>query len=121
MAGLFISAIGQTHAPPYQTARDFAHSRRMVEPPFEPIPVPLSSKALVDTLKRRLIEADETGRATYAKTFLDVIERLAKMDWLDELTPAERFARDREHRTRILADLDARLVKLVENKDQAET
>jgi hypothetical protein len=63
----------------------------MTDDIFEPPAIPLCSKTLVATLKRRLREAIDTGKASEAKLFLDIIDRLAKMDWLDDASPQERM------------------------------
>jgi hypothetical protein len=73
---------------------------------FEPPPVPLCSKTLVATLKQRLYEAINDGKASEAKTFLDIIERLAKMAWLDELSAEERDEALNEQAARKIAHVD---------------
>ena len=78
---------------------------------FEPPPIPLNSKILVATLKRRLQEAIETGKASDAKVFLDTYERLAKMDWLDEISPQDRRKINAVKRQRLMADVDQRLAR----------
>jgi SOS response regulatory protein OraA/RecX len=90
----------------------------MYDDPFEPAPVPLNSRALVNTLKRRLLEAIETGKASDAKIFLDVIERLAKMDWLDDRTPQERFRQDRAERERAFIEVDKKLAAVVKKQNE---
>jgi SOS response regulatory protein OraA/RecX len=40
----------------------------------------------------RLTQATIDGKAAEAKTYLDIIDRLAKMAWLDDLGPQERAA-----------------------------
>jgi hypothetical protein len=82
---------------------------------FEPIPVPLSTRALVANLKAQLIEAVELGTIHDAKHVLDIIDRLARMDWLDEATVLERLKNEQERRKLLLVDLDARLRKLVQS------
>ena len=83
---------------------------------FEPPPIPLNSKALVATLKRRLHEAIETGKPQDAKIFVDIIERLAKMAWLDDTTPEERAAAARARQAVIMADVDMRLARFLQQK-----
>lgn len=90
----------------------------MTDDPFDLLSVPLSSKALVATLKRRLHEAIETGKPSDAKVFVDIIERLAKMAWLDELTNQERFEASQLATARALADVDMRLAHFL--KEQGE-
>jgi hypothetical protein len=81
--------------------------------------VPDNSKALVAILKTRLFEAVELGKASDAKTFLDVIERLAKMSWLDETTPQERLTSDHTRHINELIDLDQAAARFfAEYKDE---
>jgi SOS response regulatory protein OraA/RecX len=40
----------------------------------------------------RLTKAIFDGKATKAKIYLDILDRLAKMAWLDDLSPQERAA-----------------------------
>jgi hypothetical protein len=92
----------------------------MIDDAYEPPPVPLCSKALVDTLKLRLQEAIETGKAGDAKIFVDIIERLARMDWLDDLTPQQRFEASRAETARALADVDVRLARFLKEQQEQE-
>jgi hypothetical protein len=92
----------------------------MMDDDLEPPPVPLCSKALVATLKRRLHDAIETGKAGDAKIFVDIIERLAKMDWLDDLTPQERFEANQAQTARALADVDLRLARFLQEQQEQE-
>jgi hypothetical protein len=84
---------------------------------FEPPMVPLCSQALVRTLKTRLIETIETGKATEAKAFLDIIDRLARMNWLDEATDEERFERDQRETEAIRREIDAKILALLAQPD----
>lgn len=92
----------------------------MTHDPIEPIPVPLCSKALVATLKRRLHDAIETGKPSEAKLFVDIIERLAKMAWLDDLTPQDRFEANRLATARTLAQVDLRLACFLKEQTQQQ-
>jgi hypothetical protein len=92
----------------------------MTSTDFEPPEVPLNSRALVRTLKRRLLEAIETGKAADAKTYVDIIERLAKMAWLDDATPQERNAADQARNTKIMADVDIRLARFLKSKREED-
>lgn len=93
----------------------------MTNPDFEPPPMPLNSKVLVATLKRRLIEAIETGKASDAKTYIDVIERLARMAWLDDASPAQRMEANRAKRAKVMADVDIRLARFLAAEQEIET
>jgi hypothetical protein len=92
----------------------------MIDANFEPPPVPLNSRNLVATLKRRLMEAIETGKASDAKTYLDIIERLAKMAWLDDATPSERAETIRAKRAKVMADVDIRLARFLKAQQEVE-
>jgi hypothetical protein len=92
----------------------------MTDANFEPPPVPLNSKVLVATLKRRLIDAIETGKASDAKTYVDIIERLAKMAWLDDATPSERAEANRAKRAKVMADVDIRLARFLKAQQEVE-
>jgi hypothetical protein len=78
---------------------------------FEPPPVPINSRALVGILKRRLTEAIEAGKANDAKIFVDIIERLSRMRWLDDATPAQRAQEEAHERAVVMADVDIRLAR----------
>jgi hypothetical protein len=82
---------------------------------FDPLPVPPCSQHLVTTLKRRLVEAIETGKASDAKTFLDIIERLAQMDWLDTTTPQERCEQQQLADEQTLREIDERIFASLDN------
>jgi hypothetical protein len=103
----------------YPTPEDVHDNLPMSDDVFEPPPVPLNSRALVAVLKHRLLEAIETGKASDAKTFVDIIERLAKMAWLDDATPDERHKADRAKRAQMLADIDVRLAAFLAQQDDS--
>jgi hypothetical protein len=63
-----------------------------------PPPVPACSQDLVALLKLQLTKAVIDGKANEAKIYLDVIERLSKMAWLDDLTLQERGAQRQKER-----------------------
>jgi hypothetical protein len=92
----------------------------MTDPHFEPPPIPLNSKALVATLKRRLVEAIEGGKASEAKIYVDIVERLAKMAWLDDVTPSERAEANRAKRAKVMADVDIRLARFLKAQQEVE-
>jgi hypothetical protein len=71
-----------------------------------PPPIPSSSQALVGVLKLQLTKAVMDGKASEAKTYLDVIERLSKLAWLDDLTPKERGMQRQKERTRAIDTLN---------------
>ena len=71
---------------------------------------------MVATLKRRFHEALESGKASDAKAYLDIIDRLAKMAWLDDTTPRERLRAKYVRRRRIMAEVDRRLAQYVRTK-----
>ena len=87
---------------------------------FEPPEVPLNSRALVAILKRRLHEAIETGKASDAKIFVDIIERLAKMAWLDDTPSAEKEEAERLRKARVMADVETRIAQLLKEQDAQE-
>lgn len=93
----------------------------MINDDLEPPPVPLSSNALVATLKRRLQEAIETGKASDAKIFVDIIERLAKMAWLDDLNPQERFVADKAQSALAIADVDRQLSQYLKERQSVNS
>lgn len=80
---------------------------------FQPPPVPLCSKALVAVLKARIYEAIVHGKASDAKLFLDIIDRLARLNWLDEMEPAARAAQNLAEDAQDRADLHAKLYAFV--------
>jgi hypothetical protein len=90
----------------------------MTDDLFEPLAVPLCSKVLVATLKRRLHEAIETGKPGDARIFVDIIDRLAKMAWLDDLTHQERFEANRLATAHALADVDFRLAHFLKEREE---
>jgi hypothetical protein len=92
----------------------------MTDPYFEPPPVPVNSRVLVSTLKRRLIEAIETGKPSDAKTYVDIIDRLARMAWLDDASPAERMEANRVKRAKVMADVDIRLARFLAAERESE-
>jgi hypothetical protein len=57
-----------------------------------PPPVPDNSRTLVQVLKLQLTKAIMDGKASEAKAYLDVIDRLSKLAWLDDLSPEARNA-----------------------------
>jgi hypothetical protein len=85
---------------------------------LEPPPVPENSKALIAILKRRLHEAIETGKASDAKIFVDIIERLAKMAWLDDLTPRQRYDAELISSARAIAKVDAELMEFLKAQQE---
>jgi hypothetical protein len=89
----------------------------MTDDIFEPPPVPLCSRALVATLKRRLHEAIGTGKASDAKIFVDIIERLAKMAWLDDLSPRQRHDLELAKSARAIAAVDAQLLGFLADQE----
>lgn len=97
----------------YPTLPNLVHTLCMTQHIFEPVTVPLNSQALVATLKCRLTEAVETGKASEARIFVDIIDRLAKMAWLDDITPAERLEVQRANQAYVMADVDRRLIQLL--------
>jgi hypothetical protein len=62
---------------------------------FKPPAVPLCSQGLVSMLKLRLTMAIVDAKPSDAKTYLDIIDRLSKMAWLDDMTPKERAQQTR--------------------------
>jgi hypothetical protein len=72
-----------------------------------PPPIPDCSKDLVALLKLQLTKAVIDGKANEAKTYLDVIERLAKLDWLDTLSPLQRFTMHQKERAEAADKLNA--------------
>jgi hypothetical protein len=90
----------------------------MTSDDFEPLPVPLCSADLVAILKLRLHEAITDGKASDAKTFLDIIERLARLNWLDDMGPAERHAAFSAQRAQDAHDLHQRLFDFVANESK---
>jgi hypothetical protein len=56
----------------------------------KPPPIPTFSKGLVAVLKLRLTKAIMDAKASDAKVYFDIIDRLAKMTWLDNLNPQAR-------------------------------
>lgn len=103
----------------YQTPLNLRHTLGMSKDIFEPPEIPVNSRALVATLKRRLLVAIETGRASDAKIFVDIIERLARMAWLDDATPQERRDVQQIRRSRVMADVDIRLARFLKSQQEA--
>ncbi len=87
---------------------------------FEPDLIPINSQVLVATLKRRLQEAIDTGKASDAKAFVDIIDRLANMAWLDETTSEEKLKLDSAQRQRVMADVDVRLARYLSVQSEEE-
>jgi hypothetical protein len=88
----------------------------MTQDTFEPPPIPLCSKALVVTLKRRLHEAVEAGKASDAKIFVDIIERIARMAWLDDLSPQQRLEADNARSAQAIAIADLSLANYLKEQ-----
>jgi SOS response regulatory protein OraA/RecX len=84
---------------------------------YQPPLVPASSNDLVVKLKERLIEAVESGKAGDAKIFLDVIDRLAKMNWLDDLSPQERGMQQCLESEETLRRIDAKILAMLVEPD----
>jgi SOS response regulatory protein OraA/RecX len=84
---------------------------------YQPPLVPTSSKDLVVKLKERLTEAVESGKAGEAKIFLDVIERLAKLNWLDDLSPQERGMQQHIESEETLRRIDAKILAMLVEAD----
>lgn len=93
----------------------------MTQDHFEPPPIPLCSQALVATVKRRLQEAVESGKASDAKILVDIIERLAKMAWLDDLSPQERFVADHARSTQAIAAVDRHLAQFLKEQQELDS
>ena len=104
----------------YPTSVILYHTAYMTREIFEPPEVPLNSRALVAILKRRLHEAIETGKASDAKIFVDIIERLAKMAWLDDTPTAEKEEAERLRKARVMADVNIRIAQLLKEQDVQE-
>lgn len=94
------------------------HNDTMQDDDFEPQPVPLCSKALVSVLKVRLYHAILNGKASDAKTFLDIIDRLARLNWLDELDVRERQALNTRQSAQEAEELHAKLYAYVLDQTQ---
>jgi hypothetical protein len=72
----------------------------------KPQPVPDNSRDLVRILKLRLTTAIIDGKASDAKTYVDVLERISKLAWLDDLTPVERSEQDRANYARLTQEMN---------------
>ncbi len=84
----------------------------MTDADFQPTKVPVCSQALVTRLKQRLAEAIESGKAVDAKAYLDIIERLAKLHWLDDETLEQRAKRERDESLLAQRTFDAMVVSM---------
>jgi SOS response regulatory protein OraA/RecX len=85
---------------------------------LQPPPVPPCSTELVATLKLRLYEAIASGKPADAKTLLDIIERLAKLQWLDDLDTTARMAANKAHRDQLERALHEKLQAFVDSEPQ---
>ena len=87
------------------------HTACMTRQAFIPPPIPPSSRALVDTLKRRLTQAVDAGHPRDARIYLGIIERLARMHWLDDTLLVEAQEAERVRTTQAMADVKRRMAR----------
>ena len=89
----------------------------MTRQAFIPPPIPPSSRALVDTLKRRLTQAVDAGHPRDARIYLGIIERLARMHWLDDTLLVEAQEAERVRTTQAMADVKRRMARHLTEQD----
>jgi hypothetical protein len=85
---------------------------------YKPPPIPTCSQGLVSVAKLRLTKAIMDGKASEAKTFLDIIDRLAKMAWLDDLTPSERAQQTRAEKCAATEAMNAYITQWFDDQPQ---
>ena len=101
----------------YQTLRKCAHGVAMQKDDLISRPIPMYRHVLIETLKLGLRDAIEGGKVSDAKIYLDVIERLATMDWLDGVTPEQRRASDKLEEATMLRKIDQHILDVLRAAD----